>query len=83
MTSLTGNPFSAYQIADERSSENGFVPKRERSASQPATAPGTVTEKMPLLGIRVRPRSARSCGVRPVGAQPEALSPCSFPVFAS
>ena len=22
-------------------------------ASQPATAPGTVTEKMPLLGIRV------------------------------
>jgi hypothetical protein len=60
-----------------------LLPRRARIISQPATAPGTVTVKMPLPGIRVAPLAFTTSGVRPVGAHPPALSPYSFPLFAS
>ena len=75
---------------------NGSFANLACSASQPATAPGTVTLKTPLCGISVTPAAAasavgvraapfarRNSGVRPEGAQPLAFSPYSFPVFAS
>ena len=49
-------------------------------ATQPATAPGTVTESNPRLGgaFASTPYLCRKCSaVHARGARPEALSPCS------
>ena len=60
------------------------LPKRRRSASHPATAPGTVTESMPASGISfTTPFARRASIVMPFGAHPLAFRPYSFFVFAS
>src|SRR4051794_22789224 len=64
-------------------SDSGNDPSFERSASQPATAPGTVTVWMPLCGIALSPCDLSSAGVSPAGAQPQAFNPCSAPVRPS
>jgi hypothetical protein len=48
-------------------SANDFFPNREMSASQPATAPGTVTEWIPLDGIHCSPLLRKNSGVSPLG----------------
>ena len=45
----TANPFSAAAIASWRSASSPERPKRSARAAQPATAPGTVTERGPSL----------------------------------
>ena len=59
------------------------MPSFERNASQPATAPGTVTVWMPPCGIVGDALAFQQLGVSPAGAQPQLFSPWSVPVFAS
>jgi hypothetical protein len=82
-TSPTGKPVSAYWMAGARMRAKLSFPKRVRSASQPFTAPGTVAASMPRCGMRVFPLARRYSAVSALGAHPDALSPYSFPVFAS
>jgi hypothetical protein len=51
--SITGNPFSAYEIAGAIKSANFIVPYFSSSVSQPSNAPGTVIVSIPLSGICV------------------------------
>jgi hypothetical protein len=81
--SETGKPFSACVIAAERIVSNGTRPNLPCSADQPATAPGTVTEWMPVCGIDVMPRDVRNSIVAPAGDHPLAFSPCTVPVDMS
>src|SRR3954452_3043801 len=64
-------------------SDSGNDPSFDRSASQPATAPGTVTVWMPSCGIVVSPCDVSSARVNAAGAQPQAFKPCSAPVLPS
>ena len=56
-----------------------IVPWRASSSDHPSTAPGTVTDRAPLDGMRAWPArtSASHDAARPVG--PLAFSPCSRP----
>ena len=57
------------------------MPKRSDSATQLATAPGTVTESQPRTGgvLASSPYLPRKySGVQPAGEKPEAFRPCSF-----
>ncbi|MCY1517340.1 hypothetical protein D9M68_520180 [compost metagenome] len=61
-------------------SANGSLPKRSLIATQPRTAPGTVTESMPRIGgvAASAPYLAlKYAGVQAFGAGPEAFRPCS------
>src|SRR6185369_15067283 len=61
-------------------SAKGSLPKRSLSATQPATAPGTVTESKPRLGglTASAPYLRLKCSVvHAAGALPEAFRPCS------
>ena len=87
MTSVTGNPLRAYEIAGASSSFIGSLPNLPCSSNQPSTVPGTDTGSGPVAGMVAEfsfLSSARSvlsesdCGERPLP-----LRPCSFRVFAS
>src|SRR3954467_6947066 len=61
-------------------SAKGSLPKRLDNATQPATAPGTVTESKPRLGgvLASSPYFLRKySGVQLAGALPDAFRPCS------
>jgi hypothetical protein len=58
-------------------------PNLSRSASQPATTPGTVTEWMPAAGICAMFLAFRSGGVSPRGAHPAAFRPYTTSLFGS
>ena len=73
----TGKPSRAYRIAGARSSPRGMVPKRSRASTQAATAPGTDTERGPLLGTSSRPFSAKRPGVASVPARPLPFMACT------
>lgn len=67
-------------MAGANRSAKGSLPKRSLIATQPRTAPGTVTESMPRIGgARVAsPYLFRKYSrVQARGAGPEALRPCS------
>lgn len=59
MTGLTGNPSSARRMAGASTSPNVLVPYLVRSAFQPASAPGTVTARAPVLGAVVSPAATK------------------------
>ena len=63
ISSATGKPSRAKPMAGPSACAIEIVPKRESSASQPLTTPGTSTGSGPLPGISVRPRRANSAGV--------------------
>ena len=68
-------------MAGASRSANGKVPNRSESATQAATAPGTVTESQPRTGGRTASAPCflrKYAGVQAAGAGPEAFSPCSF-----
>ena len=68
-------PRSAYSIAGANKSANGKRPKRCDSAAQAETAPGTVMQSQPMIGIPGIP--LKRCGVQPCGECPDAFKPCS------
>src|SRR6266508_3510905 len=82
-TSATGKPSTAMAIAGARTSARPRRPKRPCSATQPSTAPGTVTVWIPAAGIRVRPARVSRSMLAAAGAQPLAFRPCSLPVAPS
>ncbi len=79
MTSVTGKPLRAYEMAGCRSSFIGSLPNFACSSNQPSTAPGTLTGNGPRGGIFVRPcfwSSSRSfASVSDLGERPLPLSP--------
>ena len=81
--SPTGKPSSAVRMAGARSSFNFLRPNLSASLCQPSTAPGTVTEKIPVVGMERSPLPFNSSMFIPRGAQPLAFRPYNLPVFAS
>jgi hypothetical protein len=57
---VTGNPSRAYPSAGPHSWANDRVPNRSSSSNHPFTAPGTVTECGPKIGIVSEPEAART-----------------------
>ena len=70
-------------MAGSSRSANGSLPKRSLSATQAATAPGTLTESQPRIGGALAPSPylrLKYSGVHAAGAGPDAFRPCScFP----
>ena len=82
MTGVTGYPFSAYRIAGASACASVIVPYFFSSASQPASAPGTVTVSAPRSGISFRPRASSASRVMSAPARPLALIATSRFSFA-
>ena len=66
-------------MAGASTSANGSLPKRSDSATQLATAPGTVAESKPRLGgVAASPYlREKYSGVHAAGAGPDELRPCN------
>src|SRR5260370_24825157 len=74
-TSPTAKPDSAYWIAGASTVANVIRPNLVNSASQPLTAPGTVTERMPRCGIISNPSARRYAAVKTAADHPDAFKP--------
>jgi hypothetical protein len=75
MTGVTGKPSSAYSVAGESACASVMVPKRWSSASQPESAPGTVTSSTLSSGMVWCPRSSSASRVIRLPARPLAFRP--------
>src|SRR5262249_59828223 len=76
MVGDTMKPSLAYSIAGSNRSANPSLPNFSDSARHADTAPGTVTESQPRLGISFLP--AKRCGFHAAGERPEAFKPRSL-----
>ena len=75
MMGVTAKPSRAKRMAGAATSARGSCPKRRFKATQPATAPGTVTASQPRSGIAGRP--VKRSGVQAAGDRPDEFRPCS------
>src|SRR5687767_13407714 len=72
----TMKPSAAYLIAGSKRSANASFPYLSESVTHALTAPGTVTDSQPRVGIAGSPLKRSSD--QPAGERPEELSPWSF-----
>src|SRR5262245_17428897 len=77
----TEKPPSAMSMASRRQASSPSLPKRLLSSSQPATAPGTVTERGPRSATGST--ASTTAGAGPAASRPTSSPPCQTQAKAS